>query len=52
MYREIFTAYSENYTKHINTLCCQYAVFLNFRQMVRIVATGFYAVRDLSRLMC
>jgi hypothetical protein len=30
MYREIITAYSENYTKHINTLYGQYAVFFNF----------------------
>jgi hypothetical protein len=52
MYRKIIIAYSESYTKHINTLCGQYAEFLNFRPMVRLVATGFYAVRDLSRLLC
>jgi len=41
MYGEIITAYSEKYTKHLNTMCGQYAAFLNFRQTVRIDATGF-----------
>jgi hypothetical protein len=38
LFREIIAAYSENHTKHINTLCGQNAELLN-------VAWGMYAFR-------
>jgi hypothetical protein len=37
LFREIIAAYSEEYTKSINTLCCQNVEFLNVKEAVHML---------------
>jgi hypothetical protein len=41
LFKEIIALCSENYTKHINTLCGQNEELLIVKQVVHIVTTGF-----------
>jgi len=47
LYREIIAVCSQIYTKHINTLCEQYAELLNVKLVVHIVTTGLQMVKPL-----
>jgi hypothetical protein len=42
LFKEIIAVYSENHTKHTNTLCGKIVRFFNVKQVVNIVTTEIY----------
>jgi len=51
LYREIIAVFSQNNTKHINTVCGQNVEMLNVKLVVHIVTTGLYIVSYISQIV-